>query len=153
MTLVRLEEAYHLEHAREWFGRLADGPVTAREHLAAGLEAALPDALGLFEPLPGEEALLADGVLPRPGEALLAEWLARVGEELERVSLDYVLERHTPVGDLVPTSSGEIEGDEVLGGPGRSSAATAGGCTRAGSPARAGGAAATRRTSPACGRI
>jgi ring-1,2-phenylacetyl-CoA epoxidase subunit PaaC len=118
MTLVRMEEAYHLEHAREWFGRLADGPVAAREHLAAGLEAALPDALGLFEPLQAEEALLSDGVLPRPGEALLAEWLARAGEELERVSLDYVLERHTPVGDLVPTSSGEVTGDEVLGVPG-----------------------------------
>lgn len=118
MLLVRMEEAYHLEHAREWFGRLAEGPVSAREHLAAGLEAALPDALGVFEPLAGEEALLADEVLTRPGDTLLAEWLARVGDELERVSLDYVLERHTPIGDLVPTSSGELEGAEVLAVPG-----------------------------------
>jgi hypothetical protein len=72
----------------------------------------------VFEPLTGEERLLADGVLPRPSDALLAEWLARVGEELERVSLDYVLERHTPVGDLVPTSSGELESAEVLAVPG-----------------------------------
>jgi len=118
MRLVRMEEAYHLEHAREWFARLAGGPVAAREHLAAGLEGALPDALGVFEPLRAEEALVADRVLPRTGEALLADWLARVGAELERVSLDYVLERHTPVGDLVPTASGDLEGGEVLGVPG-----------------------------------
>jgi ring-1,2-phenylacetyl-CoA epoxidase subunit PaaC len=118
MTLVRMEEAYHVEHAREWFGRLAGGPVAAREHLAAGLEAALPDALGVFEPIPGEEALVDDGTLPRAGAAMLGEWLGRVGDRLEEVSLDYVLERHTPVGDLVPTSSGDLEGDEVLGVPG-----------------------------------
>jgi ring-1,2-phenylacetyl-CoA epoxidase subunit PaaC len=118
MTLIRMEEAYHLEHAREWFGRLAGGPVAAREHLAAGLEVALPDAIALFEPLPSETAVLEDEVLPKSSEEMLAEWLPRVGEELERVSLDYVLERHTPVGDLVPTSSGAIEGDVVLAVPG-----------------------------------
>ena len=41
-----------------------------------------------------------------------------LGEELEAVSLDYVLDRHAPVGELVPTSSGEIEGAEVLAVPG-----------------------------------
>jgi ring-1,2-phenylacetyl-CoA epoxidase subunit PaaC len=118
VAVVRLEEAYHLEHARTWFRRLAEGPVGAREHLAAGLEAAVPEALGLFEPLGAEAALLAGGELPCPTDEWLAEWLAALGEELEEVSLDYVLERHAPVGELVPTASGELEGDVVLAVPG-----------------------------------
>jgi ring-1,2-phenylacetyl-CoA epoxidase subunit PaaC len=118
VAVMRMEETYHLEHARMWFRRLAEGPVGAREHLAAGLEATVPEALGLFEPLGAEAALLAGGELPSPTEHWLAEWLGVLGEELENVSLDYVLERHAPVGELVPTSSGEIEGAEVLAVPG-----------------------------------
>ena len=109
LTLVRMEEAYHLDHARTWFRRLAEGPVAAREHLAAGLESTLGEALAIFEPLPGEVALLAAGDLPVANSELLAAWLAGVGEELEAVSLDYVLERHSKVGDMVPTASGEME--------------------------------------------
>jgi len=109
LTLVRMEETYHLEHARTWFRRLAGGPVAAREHLAAGLEGALGESLAIFEPLPGEGSLLASGDLPAPSSELLAEWLGGVGEELEAVSLDYVLERHAQVGEMVPTASGEME--------------------------------------------
>ena len=59
-----------------------------------------------------------DGPTEAFSEVALPLGAGSVGDELERVSLDYVLERHTPVGDLVPTSSGAIEGDEVLGVPG-----------------------------------
>jgi ring-1,2-phenylacetyl-CoA epoxidase subunit PaaC len=107
---VQLEERYHLEHGRLWFRRLAEGPVQAREHLAEGLSKALPEAMALFETLPGEEALLGDGVITRSSEDLLAEWLERVGLDLESVSLDWVLTEHAAqVGELVPTSSGAIE--------------------------------------------
>ena len=109
LTLVRMEEAYHLEHARTWFRRLAEGPVAAREHLAEGLEGALGEALAIFEPLPGEDVLLAAGELPEPNSAMLGSWLERVGEELEAVSLDFVLERHAQMGEMVPTASGEME--------------------------------------------
>jgi ring-1,2-phenylacetyl-CoA epoxidase subunit PaaC len=109
LTLVRMEEAYHLEHARTWFRRLAEGPVAAREHLAAGLESALGEALAIFETLPAEEELLAGGEVPAPSNAMLAAWLESVGRELEAVSLDYVLERHEQMGEMVPTSSGEME--------------------------------------------
>jgi len=109
LTLVRMEEAYHLEHARTWFRRLAEGPVAAREHLAEGLEGALGEALAIFEPLPGEAVLLAAGELPEPNSAMLGSWLERVGEELEAVSLDFVLERHAQMGEMVPTASGEME--------------------------------------------
>ena len=78
---------------------------------------------------------------------------AALGEELEAASLDYVLERHAPRGrDGADRSSGEVRGERAsLAVPG-SSAATAGGSTRAGSSARAAGAAGTPRTSRRSGR-
>jgi ring-1,2-phenylacetyl-CoA epoxidase subunit PaaC len=116
---IRLEERYHLEHAREWFGRLAGGSVEARQRFAHGLEAALPEAMALFEALPDEDAVLADGVLPRSHEDLLAEWLERVGRDLEQASLDWVLTAHQKAGgEMVPTSSGEIEVGPSLAVPG-----------------------------------
>src|SRR5207253_2989649 len=103
--VIRLEEKYHLDHAWAWFTRLADGPLEARQHFADGLGAALGEAVALFEPLPGEEALVSDGVLPTSSEALLGEWLGRLGAELEDASIDYVLERHAAsTREMVPTS-------------------------------------------------
>ena len=94
------------------------GPVTARHRLAEGLETAVGEAVALFEPLPDEETLVDDGVLPLSNEALLADWLAAIGEDLEAVSLDYVLERHGRVGEMVPTGSGEVAPGEGLSVPG-----------------------------------
>lgn len=109
---IQLEERYHLEHGRLWFRRLAEGPMQAREHLAEGLSKALPEAMALFETIPGEQALLDDGVVARSNEDLLREWLERVGLDLESVSLDYVLTEHAAqIGELVPTSSGALEED------------------------------------------
>jgi ring-1,2-phenylacetyl-CoA epoxidase subunit PaaC len=123
VAVVRLEERYHLEHARAWFQRLAEGPsLTARQHLAEGLSAAITDAVALFEPLADEDEddLVASGVLPRTNESLLAEWLERLGAEFESVSLDFVLEHQAPKsGEMVPTSAGEMEGaDEPFVAPG-----------------------------------
>jgi ring-1,2-phenylacetyl-CoA epoxidase subunit PaaC len=109
MALLQLEEKYHRDHAVTWFRRLASGPsLTGRERFADGLSAAVGEAIALFEPLPGEEALVKDGTLPRSNEDMLSEWLGQVGETLERFSLDYVLSRHGTVGEMVPTGSGEI---------------------------------------------
>jgi ring-1,2-phenylacetyl-CoA epoxidase subunit PaaC len=110
--VIRLEEKYHLDHAQAWFDRLAAGPLEARQRFAEGLAEALADAVGVFEPLPGEEQLVAGAVLPRSSEDLLATWLGPLGEALEEATLDYVLERHlAKVGEMVPTSSGEIESE------------------------------------------
>jgi ring-1,2-phenylacetyl-CoA epoxidase subunit PaaC len=120
VAVIRLEEKYHLDHARAWFVRLANGPLEGRQHFAEGLGAALGEAVALFEPLPEEDGLLADGVLPRSSEEQLGEWLGRLGAELEDASIDYVLERHqAQAREMVPTSAGEIAGDEeVLAVPG-----------------------------------
>ena len=113
VKIVQLEEKYHLDHARVWFQRLATGPsLTAREKFAEGLTSSIGEAIELFEPLPQEEWLVADGIMARSNHDLLTEWLGRVGEELEAVSLDYVLERHrAAMGEMVPTSSGDIPGE------------------------------------------
>jgi ring-1,2-phenylacetyl-CoA epoxidase subunit PaaC len=108
IAVIRLEEKYHLDHARVWFERLAKGPAEGRQRYAAGLAAGMGEAVAIFEPLPAEEQLVADGVLPRSNEDLLAEWLGRVGAMLEDASLDFVLERFEPVGEMVPTGSGEM---------------------------------------------
>jgi ring-1,2-phenylacetyl-CoA epoxidase subunit PaaC len=119
VKLMQLEEKYHLDHARTWFARLAGGPVTARQRFADGLSAAMGEAVALFEPLPEEGALVADGVVSGSNEELLTEWLGRLGVELEPVSLDFVLERHGRMGEMVPTGSGEIrEEGEPFTAPG-----------------------------------
>jgi ring-1,2-phenylacetyl-CoA epoxidase subunit PaaC len=108
VAVIRLEEKYHLDHAHVWFARLAGGPAEGRQRYAEGLAAAMGEAVALFEPVPGEDRLVSDGTLPRSNEDLLAEWLGRVGEVLEDASLDFVLERFEPVGEMVPTGSGEM---------------------------------------------
>ena len=110
MNVVRLEERYHLDHAQAWFERLANGPATARQRLADGFSEAMGEALGVFEPLPGEDELVSSGVLLRSNREMLGRWLGQVGDAREAVSLDFVLERHgAPVGEMVPTAAGEFE--------------------------------------------
>jgi ring-1,2-phenylacetyl-CoA epoxidase subunit PaaC len=110
--VIQLEEKYHVDHAEAWFRRLATGPMEARQRFADGLSRGLSDAVALFEPLPGEDELVKDGVLPESNEELLGRWLEQLGAALEEVSLDYVFEHHGPLGgEMVPTSSGEIEAE------------------------------------------
>lgn len=115
VRVLRIEERYHLDHARTWFRRLASGPVEARQRYSDALADALPEAMTIFEPLPGEQSLLTDGALPAPGEEMLASWLDVVGRDLESVGLERVMEAGTdaPVGEVLPTSSGasEVSGD------------------------------------------
>ena len=115
VRVLRVEERYHLEHARAWFERLATGPVDARQRFGDALADALPEAMALFEPLPDEDALRSDGAMPASSEDLLTTWLSVVGTDLERVGLERVLETGTEaeVGEILPTSSGasEVTGD------------------------------------------
>jgi ring-1,2-phenylacetyl-CoA epoxidase subunit PaaC len=111
VAVIRLEEQYHLDHARIWFERLSGGPVEARTRFAAALVSSLGEAMAIFEPLPGEAELLADGTLARSSDAMLATWLEGLGRDLEAAGLERVLESTTesPSGEMVPTGSGEME--------------------------------------------
>ena len=111
VAVLRLEERYHLEHADAWFTRLASGPVEAHRRFAAALGATIGEAAALFEPFEDEDALLADGTLPRDSGSLHEEWRARVHRALEGAGLENVLGTRpdAPAGEMIPTSSGEIE--------------------------------------------
>ena len=119
IRVLRIEERYHLEHARAWFRRLAMGPVEARQRFSDALADALPEAMAIFEPLPSEDALRADTTLPLSNEDMLSSWLERVGRDLEDVGLERVLEAgaDAPVGEVLPTSSGASEVAELSGKP------------------------------------
>jgi len=83
---VRREETYHLIHSRAWVARLGDATAESHRRMQAALEAAWPHALGLFEPVPGEDQLVAAGIKP-PEPELRARWEAEVRPLLEAASL------------------------------------------------------------------
>jgi ring-1,2-phenylacetyl-CoA epoxidase subunit PaaC len=86
------ELRYHLEHADHWYERLARGGDEPRSRLRAGLADALPEALGLFEPVPGEQEAVARGLLPVGHQDLRERWLEGAAPMLTAVGFD----------DLVP---------------------------------------------------
>lgn len=112
--VLRIEEKFHLDHARAWLRRLATGALESRLKLGEALDAVLAEAPGLFEPVGGEEALVADGTMPRPSAALLAEWAEIVRSDLAEVGLDHLLGAHEAYAspELVPTASGEAPAGE-----------------------------------------
>ncbi|MCA1831042.1 MAG: 1,2-phenylacetyl-CoA epoxidase subunit PaaC [Actinomycetota bacterium] len=117
VAVLQLEERYHLEHASEWFKRLARGPVEARHKLTEALELTIGEAFWIFEPLEGEDELVSSAVLPEPMSALQERWIADVRAQLLDASLDHVLSPHeAAVGDLIPTSAGSIIDDAPTGG-------------------------------------
>jgi 1,2-phenylacetyl-CoA epoxidase catalytic subunit len=64
-----------VEHADAWFWRMARGGDEARRHLRAGLDNTFGEALWVFEPTPGEDAVVRAGLLPIPSRELLRRWL------------------------------------------------------------------------------
>jgi ring-1,2-phenylacetyl-CoA epoxidase subunit PaaC len=88
---VRREESYHLAHGQAWLERLAAGGDEPRRRLIAALDLVGPDAASVLAPLPDESILLATGLLPVAGAALITRWLARIEPALGRLGL------HLPV--------------------------------------------------------
>jgi ring-1,2-phenylacetyl-CoA epoxidase subunit PaaC len=58
------EERYHLRHQQAWVTRLAQGTEESRRRTQAALDALWPLAAQLFQPLPGEPALVDAGLWP-----------------------------------------------------------------------------------------
>ena len=83
------EEKYHLLHAQTWLERLAEGGVEARHRQEAAFVALWPDALALWEPVEGEDELVAAGILPERFAALQQRWLGRIQEPLTRFRLPF----------------------------------------------------------------
>jgi ring-1,2-phenylacetyl-CoA epoxidase subunit PaaC len=85
-TLLR-EERYHMLFADAWLTRLARGSREGHRRVQAALEAAWPDALGLFERTEAEDRLLAAGVLPGTPDDQRRSWEAAVRSVLEASGL------------------------------------------------------------------
>jgi ring-1,2-phenylacetyl-CoA epoxidase subunit PaaC len=97
------EEKYHLMHGDMWLNRLATLSPISRAHLEAALNALWPDALGIFEGLPGEAALVADGTLPATMSTLQADWLEQVAPYFYNLDLPFPAEKDEQTGLYSPT--------------------------------------------------
>ncbi|HEU5098151.1 MAG TPA: 1,2-phenylacetyl-CoA epoxidase subunit PaaC [Roseiflexaceae bacterium] len=87
-SIIR-EEKYHLLHAHTWLERLACGGGEARARQRAAFEELWPDALGIFEPLADEAALVEAGILPASFAALRDRWLSSLAEPMRRLELPF----------------------------------------------------------------
>ena len=87
------EEKYHLLHGDMWMNRLAMLSEDSRNRLVASLEILWPDALGVFEPLPGEADLVADGTLPSTMAEMQTEWLAQIAPYFYNLNLPFPAEQ------------------------------------------------------------
>ena len=96
------EEKYHLMHGDMWLNRLATRSPISREHLVEALASIWPDALGVWESLPGEEQLVADGILPQSQENLRADWLGQIAPYFENLGLEFPAHMESGSGLYVP---------------------------------------------------
>lgn len=88
---VRREEKYHLQHGQVWFDRLANGPPEARARLERALAQMWPEALGLFEPVEGEDLLVREGLLSASSTQLGDRWLEGLAPIFQRHKLPIAL--------------------------------------------------------------
>ncbi|UII30181.1 phenylacetate-CoA oxygenase subunit PaaC [Fulvivirga ulvae] len=83
---IQGEIRYHTMHANTWIKQLGTATEESISRLQSSLDKALPYALGIFEPSPYEQELIADGIFP--GEEVLKEkWTSRITEILSQTSL------------------------------------------------------------------
>jgi ring-1,2-phenylacetyl-CoA epoxidase subunit PaaC len=80
------EESYHLLHSKGLVERLGDATDESRARMQSAVDAAFPQALGIFEETKGEASLVAAGVFPG-NPALRQAWLQRVVPVLRGASL------------------------------------------------------------------
>lgn len=98
---IRKEEVYHLRHTRAWVQRLGLGTDESRRRMQTALDVLWPYALQLFEPLPGESALV-EAAYRRASESLRSEWESQVLPFLTESGLATLMESEPSVarGDL-----------------------------------------------------
>jgi len=100
---VQREEKYHLQHGQVWLARLASGSLEARERLDSALSRALPETSGFFEPVEGEDLLVAEGVLARSSRQLRERWLEGLAPVFEQHGLPL-----PAGGDALPHLGGRL---------------------------------------------
>ena len=80
------EEGYHRLHTQGLLERLSNGTEESHRRMQAALNAAFPQAAGIFEDLPLEPRLIAEGVM-QPNKELAGEWQSLVTPILAAATL------------------------------------------------------------------
>jgi len=83
---IRREEKYHLRYGEQWLRRLAQATEDSGKRSQAALDRAWPEARSLFEPVVGQEVLVAGGMLPEP-TTLRGRWEQAVVPLLQEMGL------------------------------------------------------------------
>ncbi len=78
---IAREEVYHLVHSKGWMLRLGDATEESHRRMQAALDQLWPHALGLFEPIPGDEGFSAQL------DSIKSAWLATVTPILTQATL------------------------------------------------------------------
>jgi ring-1,2-phenylacetyl-CoA epoxidase subunit PaaC len=128
-TKVRREERWHLLHADTWLRRIARGPVEGRTKLEDAMVAALPDAVGLFDPFELEDEAVKEGWLPMPSEEQRRRFSDRVSTALDELGLPTEMAgRLDESAEFVASSSGDLiaSDDATAGGTGETTTGTGG---------------------------
>ncbi|WP_027482642.1 1,2-phenylacetyl-CoA epoxidase subunit PaaC [Deinococcus pimensis] len=81
------EERFHLQHTALWVERLGLGTEESRRRTQAALDELWPLAAQLFAPVPGEDALVAAGIVPDLA-ALRERWTTLVTAHLRKSGLN-----------------------------------------------------------------
>ncbi len=84
---VRREEKYHALYGEQWLRRLAAPAGAGRSRMQDALDRAWPEALAVFEPVPGQGALVTVGVLAMDEAAQRAQWQEAVTKVLGSAGL------------------------------------------------------------------
>ncbi len=83
---IRAELRYHTLHANTWIKQLGSATRESIGRLQHSLEAAMPYALGMFEPSPLEKEIISQGIFE--GEVVLRErWMNTVAQVIGQTQL------------------------------------------------------------------
>jgi ring-1,2-phenylacetyl-CoA epoxidase subunit PaaC len=83
---IKGELRYHTLHANTWIKQLGSATIESVTRLQLSLHVAMPYALGMFEPSPYEEVLMAEGIFA--GEAELKEkWMEKIKPVIQQTNL------------------------------------------------------------------
>jgi ring-1,2-phenylacetyl-CoA epoxidase subunit PaaC len=96
---IAVEEMYHLRHTALWLRRLGLGTAESHTRTQAALNTLWPYARQLFSPLPGDAALVMEGIIP-DAAPVQREWESRTRAFLAECNLlipdDALPRRHVP---------------------------------------------------------
>jgi ring-1,2-phenylacetyl-CoA epoxidase subunit PaaC len=81
-------------HGDMWLNRLATLSDDSRTRLVDALNTIWPDALGVFEELPRENELVAEGILPHSNVQMQSDWLAEIAPYFHNLNLPFPAEEH-----------------------------------------------------------